>query len=78
MRHVDARRFISDMDTYTCAHCGGTFVRASDTVAIAEAARDFGVADASQDPAMVIVCDDCYREFIVWYLESLAWARRAE
>lgn len=50
---------------YTCAACGGTFNRASDdAAAIAEAARDFGVRDASTDPRMVIVCDDCYRVMV--------------
>jgi len=62
---------------YTCAHCGGTFTRASDdATAIAEAARDFGVPDASTDPGMAIICDACYREFQAWYHEALAWAKR--
>jgi hypothetical protein len=52
---------------YTCSACGGTFNRASDdAVAIKEAARNFGVKDASKDPRMVIVCDDCYHEMMVW------------
>lgn len=52
---------------YTCAHCRGTFLRASDDAeAIAEAVHDFGVPDASRDPAMVIICDDCYRTFMAW------------
>ncbi len=56
---------------YTCAQCGGTFTRASDDAkAIAEAARDFGVPEAHRDPAMVIVCDDCYRAFMVWWREQ--------
>ena len=52
---------------YTCSACGGTFNRVSnDAVAIKEAARNFGVKDASKDPCMVIVCDDCYHEIMVW------------
>jgi len=62
---------------YTCAQCGGTFTRAADdAVAIAEAARDFGVPDASRDPGMVIVCDDCYRALIAPHCPrcgSYAW-----
>lgn len=55
---------------YTCAQCGGTFNRASDDApAIAEAARDFGVPDASTDPRMAIVCDDCYRALMAWAQE---------
>jgi DNA-directed RNA polymerase subunit RPC12/RpoP len=52
---------------YTCEECGGTFQRASDDAeANAEAARDFGVANASDDPSMAIVCDDCYRAMMAW------------
>ena len=56
---------------YTCGQCKGTFLRASDdAVAIAEAARDFGVPDADRNPTMEILCDDCYRAFMVWFREQ--------
>jgi len=56
---------------YTCAACGGRFTRESDDAeANEEAARDFGVDDASTDPGMEIVCDDCYRAMKAWYEEG--------
>ena len=52
---------------YRCTHCGGTFQRVQDdAVAEAEARRDFGVAEASRDPGMAIVCDDCYRALMAF------------
>jgi hypothetical protein len=61
---------------YTCANCRGTFLRASDdAAAIAEAARDFATPDASRDPAMAILCDDCYRAFMVWFREAQEWGQ---
>jgi len=57
---------------YTCANCRRTFLRTSDdAVAIAEAARDFGVADADRNPTMQIICDDCYRAFMAWWREQV-------
>jgi hypothetical protein len=56
---------------YTCGRCGGRFTRVfDDAKAIREAARDFGVVDASTDPGMVIVCDDCYRAMKAWWYEG--------
>lgn len=53
-------------DTYTCAHCGGTFRHGwSDDEAKAEARDVFGV-DPDEDRTMAIICDDCYRELRTW------------
>jgi hypothetical protein len=49
------------MGEFTCANCGGTFVKGwSDEEAADEAGRVFG-ADI---PDPVVVCDDCYTEMM--------------
>ena len=53
--------------TYTCAACGGQFQKVgTDDRANDEALANFGTANASSDPNMAEVCDDCYREFMEW------------
>lgn len=50
------------MKQYTCEECGGVFNKTlDDEVAEAEALEVFGVPNASTNPAMAEVCDDCYR-----------------
>lgn len=50
-------------DTYRCAHCGGVFDKGwSDKAANFEAKHYFGVANASSDPRMATVCDDCFQK----------------
>jgi hypothetical protein len=52
---------------FTCANCGETFDEGrSEEAANAEALEQFGVADASRDPTMAVVCHDCYLEIMVW------------
>lgn len=49
-------------DTFTCDCCKKTFPKErSDAEAEAEAERIFGVKDASSDPDMAVVCDDCWK-----------------
>lgn len=46
---------------YTCDLCGGVFEKArSDDEAEGEALQVFGVPNASTDPGMAVVCDDCF------------------
>ena len=53
---------------YTCHHCGGEFVKMrTDDAANAEAEALWGIPQASTDPAMVEVCDDCFRDLMRWY-----------
>ena len=49
-------------EQFTCEACGGTFdkVTADDT-ANAEALELWGVPDASTDPDIAIICDDCFK-----------------
>jgi hypothetical protein len=48
--------------TYTCDMCGGTFTsERSREEANAEARELFGVENASEQPDMAEVCDDCFR-----------------
>lgn len=54
---------MSESDTYTCAHCGGTFERGwTDEEAQAESVQNFGVRGDA--PGMALVCDDCYQEIM--------------
>jgi len=56
---------MSEAREYCCAHCGGTFVSAwDDEDANQEAVEQWG--RRGDDPSMVVVCDDCYREFMAW------------
>lgn len=46
--------------SFTCAHCGGTFIKGwTDEEALTAAARDF--PDLKPQDAAVI-CEDCYRK----------------
>lgn len=46
---------------YRCEGCGNTFENDwTEEEANAEAMDNFGVSEASKDPNMAIVCDDCY------------------
>lgn len=50
-------------NTYTCAHCRGTFEKGwSDEEAVAEAKEDFGSAPDQWNENAVMVCDDCYQK----------------
>lgn len=51
---------------YVCAHCHGRFNKTTeaDDRAHAEAERQWG--RRGDAPGMVEICDDCYREFLVW------------
>lgn len=55
---------------FTCGHCGETFRKTveNDIRAKAEAFDRWGVRDADKHPAMAVVCDDCYKVFLEWYL----------
>lgn len=59
---------------FTCARCGGEFVKErdgwSEEQAEAEALAVFGVERASEDPEMAPVCDDCWQ----WVLGKLGGA----
>jgi len=49
-------------EKYTCAACGGVFDKVTpDDKANAEALELWGVPDASNDPDMAIVCDECFK-----------------
>lgn len=51
--------------TYTCAACQGTFTSIKpDSDAEKEAEELFGVPNASTDPSMACVCDNCYQEIM--------------
>ena len=51
-----------DQTSYRCAVCGGTFTtERPDAEAEAEAEAIWGVANASTNPDMAVVCDDCFR-----------------
>ena len=53
-------------DTYQCAVCQGVFEKlGTEEEAEAEAFKNFGIKDASTDPNMLIVCDDCYQYLVV-------------
>jgi hypothetical protein len=55
------------MNTYTCAHCGGTFTSEwSEEDANAEALENWKVPDASHRPDMAAICEDCYQAFMAW------------
>jgi hypothetical protein len=46
-------------DTYTCAHCGGTFVKGwTDEEANAEAAEAFAPSELED---VALVCEDCWQ-----------------
>lgn len=48
---------------YTCAQCGGAFQDGwTDEEAHAEAVQNFG--RRGDEPGMVKVCDDCYRDIM--------------
>jgi len=52
---------------YTCDHCGGTFTSERSQDEVNQEAKDlYGVNEASTDPSMAEVCDDCFREFVMW------------
>lgn len=54
-------------ETYICAHCKGEFAETPDGD---ERARDEAMelwgCDIN-DPDMVVVCDDCFKDFMDWY-----------
>ena len=52
-------------DTFTCDVCHGTFTKAwSDAEAAAEHTEVFGTPPEPDDPTL---CDDCYRDFRIWF-----------
>jgi len=52
---------------YICAHCGGAFVsQRPPGEAEAEAEAQFG-RGVMQTTDMAILCDECYRAFMVWF-----------
>lgn len=56
-------------ESYTCANCGGVFAFArSDDEARAEAVENFGANVFSQP--VDVICDDCYLEFMPWFLRD--------
>ena len=59
------------MRTFTCERCNGVF-SASNTIeeVDAEARAQWGSANASEDPDMASVCDDCFRA-VVEYVNGL-------
>ena len=51
------------IEEFTCELCGGTFNKGRpDAEAEAEAEALWGVPHASTDPAMAVICDDCFRK----------------
>lgn len=49
------------MNTYICSSCKGEFEKtSSDEDVNAEAEAIFGIADASSNADMAIICDDCF------------------
>jgi hypothetical protein len=55
------------MSGFTCARCGWTFdSRRPAAEAEAEAEALYGVPNASTDPTMVVICDDCFRKLRDW------------
>jgi hypothetical protein len=65
--------------TFTCAVCGQVFPQDPATVAEAEAeaARLWGVPQASQDPDMVVLCDPCYQRRSPGEVAAMAQAFQA-
>ena len=52
-------------ESFTCGRCGGTFEKVrSDEEAIA-AARSLWTPETMTHP-QVVICDDCFQEFIAW------------
>lgn len=55
----------ADSHEYTCSCCGKRCISSYPTAeADKEAEKVFGVKNASKDPDMRIVCDDCYHEIM--------------
>jgi hypothetical protein len=53
-------------DSYTCAHCGGTFDKTwSDEEALQETARDFSPGEIAAE-GLAVLCDDCHIAFKAW------------
>lgn len=51
------------MSQYICSLCKGSFETGRpEEEANKEALDNFGVENASRNPTMVVVCDDCYRK----------------
>lgn len=49
-------------EQFICEACGGTFDKDTpEDKANAEALELWGVPDASDDPDMAIICDDCFK-----------------
>lgn len=50
---------------WTCDECGGTFIEGRpEEEANAEAEKLFGIKNASEQPGMARVCDDCFNEIM--------------
>jgi Fe2+ or Zn2+ uptake regulation protein len=60
-------------NTYTCEHCGGVFDSTQESTEKAndEAKQLFGVDNASTDPAMARICDECWQQFMAWHQEVI-------
>jgi DNA-directed RNA polymerase subunit RPC12/RpoP len=55
------------MTDYTCDRCGGTFARTrSDEEAAHEATVLWGVPSPQTDPAMALVCEECFHQVMAW------------
>jgi len=51
-------------NTYTCAHCRGTFEKGwSDEEAMKEKDRDYAQFPIEE---CALVCDDCYQKYNAW------------
>lgn len=60
---------------YTCANCRGEYLtERPDDEALAEAAEHHGGPIAEEDRE--VLCDDCHREYMVWF-DSLSPADHA-
>lgn len=58
----------AETKTYQCERCRGVFDTVDgDERADAEAKDLWGVDNASHDPTMSVICDDCFKAFMNWY-----------
>ena len=69
--------------TYTCAECNGTFEYGrTDEEANAEAKEFWGVDNASTNPHMDIVCEECFQSMMkqqdAAYFKSAHWQETAQ
>lgn len=58
-------------DTYTCTRCGGGFITDWPHEDAQAEARD-AFTEAEMAAPQVIVCDDCYKELMIWYRRQMS------